>query len=145
LSPADAGLRGEFHRRCGPGWQWSAVESGGSSPGIPDSEYCSPEGEQGWIEFKATHAWAVKFRPLQVSWIDRRSRLGGRVLVGVRRIVPARRRAAAVDELWLVEGGLVRTLATEGLRGLNDVLGRWGGGPGGWDWGAVRRVLRGSA
>jgi hypothetical protein len=134
-APADGGLRPLFRAHL-PGWQLTAVETGATSPGTPDMEYCAPGGAQGWIENKMTRGWTVSFRPLQPGWISRRARLGGRVLVAVRRL------SGPADELWLVDGGHVLTLQERGLRGT-PVLGRWAGGPVGWDWGEVGRMLAG--
>ena len=112
-----------------------SVESESTSGGIPDLNYCV-DGVEGWVECKQTHAWAVKFRPTQVSLIWARVRAGGRVWVAVRRW----KRQDGSDELWLVHGRHVRELAAGGL-GSAPPHGTWNGGPRNWDWAAVARVL----
>jgi len=165
MGKSDGGLRVEFRHRM-PTWQWTSIESPLTAPGAPDSEYCAPGGGQGWIEFKATHAWAVKFRPLQPGWISRRARLGGSVFVAVRRVREAlgvgvrgegrlgpgegakaalgpsegRLGPNGVDELWLYAGGDVVALAGGGLRAVQP-LGVWAGGPRKWDWAQVAEIL----
>ena len=129
MTKPDAGLRSLFRARI-VGWQWSSVESGGTAAGIPDSEYCDPNGVQGWIEYKRTAAWAVTFRPLQVAWISRRARLGGRVSIAVRRL----NLKAHVDELWLTDGQWVQELSDNGLRVVSSVSHIHQGGPSEWNW-----------
>lgn len=116
---------------------WISVESGSTSGGIPDSNFCAG-GIEGWIEYKQTHAWAVSFRPTQVALIWNRCLAGGRVWIAVRRW----KRKDGDDQLWLVPGRCVRELARDGLRGLPVVS--WDGGPRGWNWDDVRRTLLGS-
>jgi hypothetical protein len=119
----DGGLRQVFRQKL-PG-HWQSIESGSTGGGIPDSNYCI-NGIEGWVEFKKTNGWAVRMRPAQVGWIFKRSLHSGRVWIGVRR---------KDDELWLVPGSMVRTLAEEGLKDLSvDV---WNGGPARWDWTAI--------
>ena len=150
---ADDGLRGIFRRHL-PDLMWTTIECGPVSPGVADSNYLASGGAEGWVEHKATDAWAVKFRDYQVPWLERRARLGGRVWVAVRRRhAGGPRRGPAVDELWMVPGGLAGALAREGLAalalGLRDTHpsntgGRWHGGPARWDWDAVRAALVGT-
>ena len=130
----DAGLRREFRARL-VGWQWTSVESPLAAPGCPDSEYCAPGGASGWVEYKRTAAFAVTLRPLQVAWLQRRARLGGRCFVAVRRIT-----AKGADELWLYPGGRVTELADSGLR-TPGPLGVWPGGPAHWSWAEVGGVM----
>jgi len=134
-APRDGGLRPLFHSRLKAECQWSSIETGVILEGVPDSEYCFKGGLQGWIEFKATPAWRVKLQPLQVAWIARRARLGGRVHVAIRRA------AIGPDELWLVQGRYVAELANEGLRSNAFSALSWTGGPSRWDWRAIRREL----
>ena len=138
MSRADDGLRAIFHKAL-PDFQWSAVESPDTSPGIPDSEYCAPGGASGWVEFKATRAFKVRFQPLQPGWISRRGRLGGRAFVAVRRRREAER--GGVDELWVYAAEGVLALQAAGLRSGVGLLTRQSGGPRAWDWGVVRGVL----
>ena len=90
---------------------WQAIETIATTGGVPDLNVCR-NGREVWVETKQTHAWAVSFRPLQVSWIWSRVREGGNVWVAVRRW----KRQDEADELWLVHGALVRDLASHGLR-----------------------------
>jgi hypothetical protein len=69
-----------------------------------------------------------------VAWLSRRARLGGRCFVAVRRL------NRGGDELWLYPGSRVVELVERGLRSDN-LLGRWEGGPGRWDWDKVAEVL----
>jgi hypothetical protein len=70
---------------------------------------------------------------MQVGWIERRLRAGGRVFILVRR---------ARDELWLLPGRSARKLSTRELK-LNSLapLGKWEGGPRGWDWKKLAELL----
>lgn len=133
----DGGLRGIFRKQF-PRWQWSSIESAGTVSGVPDSEFCAPGGIQGWIEFKQTHIKHVSIRPLQVSWIDRRSRLGGNVWIAVRR-TPVSQQEAGADELWLLEGNQVLALQKGGLDFVHGVM--WMGGPSMWNFDEVRNIL----
>lgn len=130
----DGNLRQIFFRSL-PAWHWTAVETGATSSGVPDSEYCSPEGAQGWLEYKVSRGWAVTIRPEQVGWLKRRARQGGRCFVAVRRILEG-----SVDELWLVAGGDAGILGEGGLRAVAPVL-RQAGGPSKWDFNQVAAAL----
>jgi hypothetical protein len=121
-------------RRVFPTAQWTSVETGLTAGGVPDSEFCFPGGQQGWIEFKRTDAWAVRLRPAQVGWTERRVRLGGRVLIAVRRM------CRGEDELHLLPGKAVCDLQDKGLRGAEH-LGTWAGGPSRWNWKEVGAFL----
>ena len=82
------------------------------------------DGRQGWIEHKATGAWAVKFQPGQIGWLEAELRHGGTAFIAVRRIQKSNRsprnasRVPAFDELWLLPGWVADTLASEGLEAL---------------------------
>jgi hypothetical protein len=128
----DGELRKIFRQNL-PKAQWTAVETGLTAQGVPDAEYVFPGGDQGWVECKRSSAWAVSVRPLQVAWVLRRVRLGGRCFVAVRR---------RDDELWLLWGSQIKSLAAEGLRGAT-ALGVWTGGPSKWYWDEIERLLRG--
>lgn len=132
----DGGLRPIFHSKLKDGIQWTAVETGGVSCGVPDSEYAMAGGITGWVEFKKATGWQVptlRSNVLQIGWIARRARYGARMWIGVRRCV--RRQ----DELWLVHGSDVEVLAAKGLRAVRSE--KWDGGPGEWNWEAVRWML----
>ena len=64
--------------------QWTPVETGATSQGVPDHEYCFPDGDQGWVEFKAAHAWAVIIWAEQSGWLLRFLLLGGFCLLWFR-------------------------------------------------------------
>lgn len=138
----DDGLRKLFHDNLRAGWHWQTIETGMTSKGVPDSNYCC-RGFDGWVEMKATKEWAVTLRPEQVGWLDRRARNGGRVFVAVRRHCTAGPKRPAADELWLCSGHYARELKDHGLRGCPPaaVLGVWPGGPGAWGWDEVARLL----
>lgn len=139
----DGGLRPLF-RKYIPQAQWTTIESGMTSRGIPDSEYCFPNGISGWIEFKKTMAWSVNMRPEQCAWLTRRARLGGRALIAVRRLSLGGPRRDAADELWIVSGAYAVELKRGGLKALPSgaVLGCWWGGSGRWLWTGVTEVLK---
>jgi len=97
--------------------------------GIPDLHGLHA-GVDFWVECKQTKGWAVVLRPMQIAWILRRVRNGGRCFIAVRR---------KKNELWLIDGSGVRLLAQRGLpRGKV-----WYGGPSRWDWPSVLAHLAG--
>ena len=99
------------------------------SPGTPDAEFCAPGGISGWVEFKQTSGWAVKFQPLQIPWIHRRARLGGRVFIAVRR---------KKDELYVIKGENILDLEEKGLRGFAPIEGI---GARNWNFSEVSDIL----
>jgi hypothetical protein len=133
----DGGLRPLFRQRL-KSWQWTSIESGYTAGGIPDSEFCSSEGAQAWIEFKKTDAYAVVIKPLQVAWLMRRYRLNQRAFIGVRRM-PKSQKEAGVDELWLMAGDQAAALQQNGLNGVHAFC--WDGGPGKWNWLEIGNLL----
>ena len=135
----DGNLRTIFRIRF-KSWQWTSVETAGTASGVPDSEFCTPNGVQGWIEFKQTHIHQVNIRPFQAAWINRRCRYGGNAWIAVRR-TPNSQREAGVDQLWLIHGDQIKAL-TEG--GLECVYGiKWEGGPSNWNWDEIGWRLQG--
>lgn len=116
--------------------QWTPVETGATAAGVPDAEYCFPGGRQGWVEFKRTSGWAVKVRPLQVGWHDRRWRMGGLSFIAVRRL------NKGADELYLVGSRYAALLQGAGLTSTPHII-HATGGPRRWDWALVERVLCG--
>lgn len=140
----DGGLRILFRKHI-PSFHWTSIESGMTGSGIPDSEYCSPAGESGWIEHKGVlNGWKPEIRPAQVAWLTRRARMGGRAFIAVRREAYAGpKRGPAVDELWLIKGSAAPRLRSEGLKGLlkADMIGVWWSGVLKWDWGAIAQHL----
>jgi hypothetical protein len=112
---SDGGLRALVRKRM-PTAHWQSVETSVTGGGTPDSNYCFPGGVEGWVEFKATKAWKVSFRPAQVGWIDRRTRLGGRVHVMVSQL------RVDGEVLWVVAGRHVIGLAENGLKWVESEL-----------------------
>ena len=106
MSSTDGGLRSMFSQNLRRA-QWTVVESGSLAPGTPDAEFCFPGNKQGWIEYKKASGNRVVIRDLQVSWIDRRARLGGHVFIAVR----------SKNDLLLYHGRDVKKLAVDGLKG----------------------------
>lgn len=135
----DGGLRALFRANV-PG-DWTSIESGSTSGGIPDSNYCI-RGTEGWVEYKRTGGHAVTLSPDQIGWISRRVRNGGRVWVAVRQQAAAGPRRRARDALWLIPGGLVKEAKAGGLRGpwATQAL-VWHNGPSAWDWATVAARL----
>lgn len=120
---------------------WQPIETGVIAGGVPDTNACH-DGVEWWIEYKATGSGRVVLRPLQVAWINRRVRAGGRVWVAVRYMhAGGVRRGAPVDTLALVHGAHVVALAAGGLRTVPRV--QWHGGPAGWHWAGVLACLLG--
>lgn len=148
-APRDGGLPGLVRKNI-PEAQWTFVESGSTSSGIPDAEFCFDDGAQGWLELKQTSGWTPVIRPEQVAWLLRRARLDGRCFVLVRRTSePADVMAGvrfpknkAVDELWLVRGADAGVLKAGGLKAVKLVFFS-PGGPKAWDWRGLARALRG--
>ena len=130
-SKIDGGLRQLFRANLRQA-HWNSVETGGTAQGVPDSEYCFPNGACGWVEFKQVSGWVVPLRPAQVGWLLRRSRMGGLCWVAVRK----------GDLLWLVSGSEAKILREVGLKGI-DPVGE--GGPLAWDWGEITAQLAGGA
>ena len=140
----DGDLRPLFRAHM-PHFDWNSVETGATGGGVPDSNYCCG-GVEGWIEFKQTTGWTVPLRPVQVGWILRRTRHGGRVLVGLRQRASPGPQREARDRLWLLAGSSARELKQMGVSDhqrlpVGTVLNWWDGGPAGWDWAAVSDML----
>jgi hypothetical protein len=135
----DGGLRSLFRKEL-KSWQWSTIEVGATAGGIPDSEFCTYFGIQGWIEFKFTKIYYVSIKPLQVAWLMRRCRLGGNAFIAVRRTPTAAIHNGA-DELWLMRGHQAEALCKEGLEGVHAIC--WHGGPSNWNFDEVSLFLQG--
>jgi hypothetical protein len=112
-------------------YQWTSVETAGTASGVPDSEFCNPEGVQGWIEFKQTKVFYVNINPFQVAWLMRRCRYGGNAWIAVRRI-PQSKKEKGADELWLMKGDQAQALFEGGLE--NVYADMWTGGPSNWNF-----------
>ena len=141
---ADNGLRPEMRTHLRPLGFWvTTIETGLVTQGVPDFNYMVSGGVEGWVECKATDGWAVKFRPMQVGWHERRYRMGGRSWIAIRRQTKGGPRSGpAVDELYLVPGSYVIELRDQGVDcGRARFCG--GNGPSHWDWDEVQRLLTG--
>src|SRR5262245_52870694 len=121
----DGGLR-QLLRKELKHWQWTSIETGLTASGVPDCEYCTPYGVQGWVECKVTKIWYVQIKPLQVAWLMRRYRMRGRAWIAVRRL------NKHSDELWLMDGGQAEALYHNGLNGVSAWC--WEGGPSNWNF-----------
>ena len=133
----DGGLRLTFRSRLKP-FQWTSIETAGTASGVPDSEFITPEGIQGWIEFKKTHKFFVEVKPLQVAWLMRRCRMGGNAWIAVRRI-PKAKIHEGKDELWLMFGDQAEALFNLGLDGVHSTC--WEGGESNWNWDEIKVIL----
>lgn len=127
----DGGLRPIFRKNL-PRFHWTSIETGFTSAGVPDAEFCY-SGVQGWIEYKATSSLRIKVNTkvaaFQIAWHERRARAGGRSFLAVRRI----------EDIYLYWGKDVRKVYTIGLS-IDPVL-HFFGGPGNWDWEAIGGLL----
>jgi hypothetical protein len=133
----DGDLRSIFRTKF-TGWQWSSIETAGTASGVPDSEFCTPEGIQGWVEFKKTHIFYVEVKTFQVSWLMRRTRYGGNAWIAVRRL-PLSKRERGVDQLWLMRGNQAERLFEGGLENVYALC--WEGGPGNWNYDQIASTL----
>ena len=140
---SDGNLRTLF-RDYLPDAHWTAIESSMTAGGIPDHEFCFKGGIQGWIEHKKceTDGPIAHVKTLQIGWLERRCRYGGRAFVAVRWLCEPGKRRQGRDELRIFSGMGARLLKTGGIRDADPYCrGAWEGGPSRWDWGAVRLVL----
>ncbi len=119
---SDGGLRQIFSKHI-PKAMWVPVETGSTALGVPDSHYCFPGGASGWIENKlVSSGWRVGMRPMQVSWLERYSRYGGRCFIAVRKD----------GDFYLFRGSDARAVDELGLRA--GFLVTCTGGQSRWDW-----------
>jgi hypothetical protein len=137
MNNKDGGLRSIFREKL-YSWQWSSIETAGTASGVPDSEFCTPDGIQGWIEFKQTHIFQVEVRTFQVSWLMRRCRYGGSAWIAVRRI-PTSQREFGADQLWLMRGDQAQALFEGGLENVYALM--WNGGPNNWNFEEIADTL----
>jgi Holliday junction resolvase hjc len=133
---SDGGLRQLFRKHL-PQCFYTTIESRLTQGGIPDLHAIAPSAVPFWVECKLTSGNMVKLRPMQIGWLHRYSRMGGRAYVAVRR---KRRRE---DELWLVPGRLAGALARNGLAGRCGARCYGRGGPSRWQWRAALAQLTG--
>ena len=137
----DGGLRRIFRENI-PNAHWSAIETGGTGRGVPDDNVCL-NGVETWLEYKHTDGWAVRIRPEQVAWSERRTRAGGRVLLLTRRrCTPGPRRPAA-DELWIHRASDIRHVSLLGLRDGPRPLYKGEDGPSAWLWPVIEEIVFG--
>jgi hypothetical protein len=137
----DGGLRSIFRIKLA-GYQWTSVETAGTISGVPDSEFCTPHGIQGWVEFKQTKVFYVEINPFQVAWLMRRCRMGGNAWIAVRR-TPTAKKYDGADELWLMRGDQAQALFDSGLR--NTSAWCWDGGESNWNFQEIHNILHGLA
>jgi hypothetical protein len=134
---SDGGLRSIFRQKL-RAWQWTSIETSFSASGVPDSEFCTPTGVSGWVEFKKTHIFYVQFQPFQVPWLERRCRMGGNAWIAVRRLPKAKKYNGA-DELWLMRGDQAQALDAQGLEAVSGWM--WEGGPSRWNFEEIASLL----
>ena len=141
---ADDGLRPIMRAHLKPLGLWvTTIETGLVTQGVPDFNYITKDGIEGWCECKATKGFAVVFKPMQVGWHERRYRYGGRTWIAIRRRTRGGPRSgAAVDELYLVPGCYVIELRDEGIN-CGRAIFMGDGGPEKWRWRDVLRHLTG--
>jgi hypothetical protein len=144
MARQDGGLRREFRDRI-PSLFWTTVETGGTEKGVPDSHYLGRGGLAGWLECKQTEGWTVTLEPEQCGWLDRYARYGGRCWIAVRRRAPGGKRSEPADSLYMVPGTYAIRAKRGGLRcpQVKPAVLEWHGGPGRWEWNAVRAALTG--
>src|SRR6516162_9112454 len=125
---SDGDLRKLFRLNL-PRFDWTAVETGLTSRGVPDSNYCY-EGVEGWLEMKKTRGPRVLVSPEQIAWAERRLRHGGKVFCAVRH----------GKDMSLFDGWAMRQLR---LKRIDEVeaIGTWTGGPSNWAWSDVASIL----
>ena len=127
---SDGELRKIFRKHL-IGFDLLAVETGGTTSGVPDMNLAAPGNIEIWVEMKQAAHWRTTIRPMQVGWIERRLRFNKRVFIAVRR---------AGAELWLYHGSAVRRLKTERLDQV-PALGHWDNGPACWGWTEIAKLL----
>lgn len=137
----DGGLRAIFRQKL-IRFHWQAIESGLTGGGIPDANYCYA-GTEGWLEYKLSVTFPRLSYPLvpdQIGWHERRHRAGGITFIAIRyRHSGGPRKGVPVDRLYLYSGAVARSVATVGMS--TPPLARFDGGPSGWDWTRIGRLL----
>jgi hypothetical protein len=118
----DGGARAMFKKNI-PEFHWTPIETGALLSGVPDTEYCTPTGVTGWIEFKYWYPGkrCPMLRPAQIGWIEKRLRHNGRVFIGV---VKGR-------EVFVIDGKYCRDITESPLKPM--------------DWKQAREVLGGKS
>lgn len=82
---------------------------------------------------KKVNGWRVNFEPEQIGWLERRSRVGGRVFV-------AARRQGAPETFWLYKGTDARLLVGVSLREVQPLI-LTSGRPALWPWPLIEARL----
>jgi hypothetical protein len=126
---SDGELRKIFRKHV-RGFDLLAVETGGTSSGVPDLNYAKM-GIEGWIENKKADHWRCTIRPMQVGWCERRLLHNPRVFCAVRR---------NLDELWFYHASKMRELKSARLDEV-QCLGCWTGGAAKWDWDYIQHLM----
>ena len=126
---SDGELRKIFRKHL-TGFDLLAVETGGTTSGVPDLNFARADIE-GWIEMKKAEHWRVSIRPMQIGWCERRLRYNKRVFCAVRR---------ADTELWLFHASQMRRLMKERVDAV-PCLGHWTGGAAKWEWDRIGSIL----
>jgi hypothetical protein len=126
---SDGELRKIFRKHL-VGFDLLAVETGGTTSGVPDLNYAK-NGIEGWIEMKKADHWRTTIRPMQVGWCERRLLHSPRVFCAVRR---------DETELWFFHASMMRRLKNERVN-VVPCLGHWTGGAAKWDWAAITNLL----
>ena len=139
MGKMDGGLRLLFRQRI-LGVDWVSIESGITGAGIPDLNFCY-KAIEGWIECKQTPGHTVTLDRMQVGWIARRVRNGGRVWIAVRQKAPAGPRRVARDVLWIIPGHGAALAKEHGLHANIDGMEDYHGGPSKWPWQAIASKL----
>jgi hypothetical protein len=139
----DNGLRPLFRQHLREGIMWTTVETGLTAGGVPDSNYLSSKGVEGWLEYKACDANRVKVRPEQIGWHLRRARYGGRSWFAIRKQhAGGAKLGDPVDELWMVAGCYADHLSQMGLA-CGHAIAMGAGGPQRWNWSGARALILG--
>lgn len=141
MGKTDGGLRSLFRENMRDGIMWTSVETGMTAGGVPDSNFLTRDGVEGWVEFKQTNKNSVVFQPGQIGWLTRRARYGGRAFVAVRfRHEGGPRKGPPADELRIYGAADAPALQSGGMAAAHPLL-QTGGGPARWRWLAVRALL----
>lgn len=138
----DGGLRAMVRSELGHIGHWVSLETGATDGGVPDLNVCPRDsGRDVWLECKKTATSKVSFRPAQPGWLYTRYRCGGVAMILTWRQADAGpRKGAARSDLYCTSARYVLELARGGLDEVPH-LGRWRGGPEGWDWHRLRWVI----
>jgi Holliday junction resolvase len=127
---SDGELRKIFRKHL-VGFDLLAVETGGTTSGVPDLNLAAPGNIEIWIEMKKADHWRTTIRPMQIGWVERRLRFNRRVFCAVRR---------ADEELWMFHASQMRYLKNERVDVVPNI-GHWTGGAAAWDWSAIKNIL----